>query len=88
VLGFFSSRPNWNSLTPSPAGEFAPPPPAGYLGGGGGIDSLAGEGVGVPIPTMGQKLWFSRYICYWGEKYKKTRKVEYMTEDYAFLIFL
>ncbi len=24
VLGFFSSRPNWDSPTPSPAGECAP----------------------------------------------------------------
>ncbi len=26
VLGFFSSRPNWDSPTPSPAGECVPPP--------------------------------------------------------------
>ncbi len=25
--------------------------------------SLAGEGVGVPIPTRGQTVWYSRYIC-------------------------
>jgi hypothetical protein len=25
VLGFFSSRPNWDSPTPLPAGEFPPP---------------------------------------------------------------
>jgi hypothetical protein len=32
VLGFFSSRPNWDSPTSSPAGEYAPPP----FGSGGG----------------------------------------------------
>ncbi len=29
--------------------------------GGEGRPSLAGEGVGVPIPTRGQTLWYSRY---------------------------
>ncbi len=40
VLGFFSSRPNWDSSTPSPEGEFAPPP----LGSGRGTQSFAGGG--------------------------------------------
>ncbi len=31
--------------------------------GGEGAQSLAGEGGGVPIPTRGQILWYSRYIC-------------------------
>jgi hypothetical protein len=43
VLGFFSSRSNWNSPTPSPAGECVLPP---LLQGGGGTHSLAGEWVG------------------------------------------
>jgi hypothetical protein len=42
VLGFFSSRPNWDPLTLSPAGECVPLP----FGSGWGIQSLAGEGVG------------------------------------------
>jgi hypothetical protein len=42
VLIFFSNRRNWDSPNPSPAGEFAPPPP--FLGGG--AHSLAREGLG------------------------------------------
>ena len=55
VLSFFSSRRNWDSLNPSPAGECAPP----------SRDTLAGErGVGgVPIPARGHTLWYSLYIC-------------------------
>jgi hypothetical protein len=44
VLSFFSSRPNWDSPTPSPAGKRALP----FGSGGEGIYSLAGEGVGEP----------------------------------------
>ncbi len=54
VLGFFSSRQNWD---PSPAGECFSP------FGSGGTHSLAGGGWGVPIPTWGQTLWYSRYTC-------------------------
>ncbi len=43
VLSFFSSRRNWDSPNPSPAGECDPPP----LIPGGGAHSLAREGVGV-----------------------------------------
>jgi hypothetical protein len=39
VLSSFSSRQNWDSPNPSPAGECAPPPPPGS----GGRDTLAGE---------------------------------------------
>jgi hypothetical protein len=39
VLNFFSSRRNWDSPNPSPAGECAPPPR-------GGAHSLAREGLG------------------------------------------
>ncbi len=42
VLSFFSSRRNWDSPNPSPAGEFAPH----LLVPGGGFHSRAGEGVG------------------------------------------
>jgi hypothetical protein len=36
--------------------------------GGGGPQSLTGEGVGGPIPTRGQTLWYSMYICtLWGK---------------------
>jgi hypothetical protein len=40
VLGFFSSRPKWDSPTPSTAGECVPPRFRG------GARSLAGEGLG------------------------------------------
>ncbi len=47
VLSFFSSRRNWDSPNPSPAGKCAPP------FGTGGWGTLAGERGGgrVPIPT-------------------------------------
>jgi hypothetical protein len=46
----FSSRRNWDSPNPSPAGACAPPP-----FGSGGRGTLAGERGGgrVPIPTRG-----------------------------------
>jgi hypothetical protein len=61
VLSYFSSRRNWDSPNPSPAGGVVPP----WLWGSG---TLAGErGVGrVPIPTRGQTLRYSLYtysIC-------------------------
>ncbi len=43
VLSFISSRRNWDSPNPSAAGECAPPPPPVL---GGGIHSLAREGLG------------------------------------------
>ncbi len=60
MLSFFSSRRNWDSPNPLPAGECAPPPPPGS----GGRGTLAGErGVGrVPIPTRRHTLWYSLYI--------------------------
>jgi len=50
VLGFFSSRPNWDSLTPSPPGECVPP---SFGSGGGGTRSLAGVGVVGPNSDEG-----------------------------------
>ena len=47
-----------DSPTPSPAGEVVAPP-LWFQGG----NTLGGEGVGVPIRTRGQTLWYSRYIC-------------------------
>ncbi len=60
-LSFFSSRRNWDSPNPSPAGECAP-------FGSGGKGTLAGErAVGrVPVPTKGHTLWYSvniRTLC-------------------------
>ncbi len=63
VLDFFSSRPNWDSPTPSPAGECVPPPLVPLEGGGG--HSLAEQGVGESQFGQGnRRLWYSRYsIC-------------------------
>jgi len=50
VLSFFSSRPNWDSPTPSPAGERAPPP---FGSGGAGYALACGGGGGaVPFPRI------------------------------------
>jgi hypothetical protein len=46
---------------PSSAGECVPHLP---LVQGGGVHSLAGEGVGVPIPTRGQTLVLQVYMYY------------------------
>ncbi len=45
VLSFFSSRRNWDSPNPSPAGDCAHPPPPRLVPGG-GVHSLAREGLG------------------------------------------
>jgi hypothetical protein len=50
VLGFFSSRPNWDPPSTNPQGSVSPPP-FGF----GGTHSLE-KGVGVPIRTRGQTL--------------------------------
>ncbi len=47
VPGFFFSLPNWDPLTPSPAGECAP------FWFRGGTHSLAGEGVEGPSSDKG-----------------------------------
>jgi hypothetical protein len=43
LQSYFSVRPNWDSLTPSPAGECVPPP---LVGGGGGFTLACGRGYG------------------------------------------
>jgi hypothetical protein len=60
VLSFFSSRRNWDSPNPSPAGECSAPPPFGS----GGRGTLAGERGGgrVPIPPRENTLWYSLFI--------------------------
>jgi hypothetical protein len=52
----------WIPPPPYPQASVSPPPHICFRG---ITHSLAGEGVGVgdPIPTRGQTLWFSRYIC-------------------------
>ncbi len=79
MLSFFSSRRNWDSPSPSPAGECAPPPR--FWGRG----KLAGErGVGrVAIPTRGHTLWYSLYMrTLWlagqGEGRKRGTHTEYI----------
>ncbi len=52
VLSFFSSRPHWHYPHPLTRRRVCRPPPL--------FDS--GDR-GVPIPTRGQTLWYSRYIC-------------------------
>ncbi len=47
VLSFYSSRRNWDSPDPSPAGEYAPPP-----FGTGGRGTLAGEKGGGRVPIL------------------------------------
>ena len=49
VLGFFSSRPNWDSPTPSPAGECVLP----SFGTGGDTHSLRERGWGGPNSDEG-----------------------------------
>ncbi len=69
MLGFFSSRMNWEPpplhLTP---GECVPPP-FGSGGGGGGTHSLAEDGVvgsQCGLRTRGQTQWYSigKYVHY------------------------
>jgi hypothetical protein len=57
VLSFFSSRRNWDSPIPSPAGEC--PPSFGSGWGGGGTLACGRGRVGEPIPTRGQALLYS-----------------------------
>ncbi len=54
----FSSRRNWDSPNPSPAGECAPSPPPP---GSGGRGHIRWRERGVPIPTRGYTLWYSLY---------------------------
>ncbi len=59
VLSFFSSRRNWNSTNPSPAGECAPP----FSGGRGTL--ACGKGVGESqFRRGGHTQWYSLYSIY------------------------
>ncbi len=68
-LSFFSSRRNWESPNPSPAGECAVPPSPGS----GGRGTFAGDRGGgrVPIPTRGHTLWYSLLRALWYERYTR-----------------
>jgi hypothetical protein len=56
VLGFFSSRPNWDPPTHSSPKECVPLPLVP------GVHTrLREKDGGVPIQTRGQTLWYSRY---------------------------
>ncbi len=58
VPGFFSSRPNWDLLHPHPQVSVFPPlVPGGHTR----LRERGKVGGGVPIPTMGQTLWYSRW---------------------------
>jgi hypothetical protein len=59
VLSYFSSRRNWDSPTPSPAGECAPLP----LVPGGGAHSLAREGLGESQFRRGDLHCGTLYMC-------------------------
>ncbi len=65
MLSFFSSRPNWDSSTPSHAGEFVYPPL--WFRGGGMHTCLQEKGGGVPIQTRAQTLQYDnlgKYVLY------------------------
>jgi hypothetical protein len=62
VLGLFSSRPNWDSHTPSPAGECVFPP---IWFRGRGTRSLAGEGVEGPNSDEGTDALGIYVLCGW-----------------------
>ncbi len=55
VLGFFSSRPNWDPPLPHTQKSVYPPPFGS--GGGGTLACGWGGGGGGPIQARGQTLW-------------------------------
>jgi hypothetical protein len=73
VLTFFSSRPNWDSPSPSPAGECAPPPP---LYPGGGYTRLRVRGCGSPNSNDGRKGLAFCLLCalHMGRTFIPTKK--------------
>jgi hypothetical protein len=73
VLGFFSSRPNWDlPPIPSPAGEYVPP----FGSGGGETHSLTGEGVGGPNSDEGtDTVVLYRYFVVWKETYVSNNRL-------------
>jgi hypothetical protein len=68
VLSFFSSRPNWDTPIPSPAGECVPP----FFGSGGRTHSLGREEVGsivrkTPDTALCSILYSIQYVStLWG----------------------
>ncbi len=65
LLRFFSSRPNWDSPTPTHGGECVPHPPLVLFFWGGGSTLACGRGGGgVPIRTKGHTLWYSLCILW------------------------
>ncbi len=63
VLRYFSSRRNWDSPNPSPAGECAP---SLWFRGEGHTGERGGGRVPIPT-TRGHTLWYSIYVCtLWG----------------------
>ncbi len=67
----FSSRRNWDSPTPSPAGECAPPP---FCTGGEGHTRWRGGGGRVPIQTRGHTLWCFIYTVQYVQYFVKGRE--------------
>ncbi len=51
------SHPNWVPQLPNPQASVSPL----LFGSKGETHSLAGKGMGDPIPTKGQTLWYSMY---------------------------
>jgi hypothetical protein len=79
VLSFFSSRRNWDSPNPSPAGECAPTPFGSGRGGGRG--TLAGER-GWESPDFDEgtyTLWYSVNICALSERPMRTKFFSFLT---------
>ncbi len=59
VLGFFSSRPNWDPPPPHQQVSVSPPP----LIPGGDTLACGKAGGGGPIRTIGQPLWYITVQC-------------------------
>ncbi len=85
VQSLFSSRRNWDSPIPSPAGECVPPPPPPRFRGWGHTRLRARGGGGVPIPTRGHTLQY--YICIgslWFTLFQKQRL--YLTDFLYYVV--
>ncbi len=86
VLGFFTSRPNWDPPpNPSLAGECSPPPLV-FLG---GTYSLAGGGVGVGSKSdEGTEHCGTLDICVLCESIVQAYNLGYCTQSYHLLLNL